>query len=249
TLSALKVDGDTIDNFAPYRLEYEVILATGTTDVPTVEAITTKPSATAVVTDATEIPGTTTVLVTAADGVTTNTYSIGFRTEASDIANLSDLQVDGETIDGFDPDIYEYNVVLPHGTTVVPTVTATATDMNAMVEITPAPTLPGTTEVLVIAENEITTRTYEVNFTVEVSVGTKEGNAIKVFPTVSDGYFRVMTGGGLSRISVYNLAGVRVYGTETGDPEVQISTPGPGMYILKVENSEMTKIFRIIHSR
>ena len=50
TLSALKVDGDTIDNFAPYRLEYEVILATGATDIPLVEATTTKASATAVVT-------------------------------------------------------------------------------------------------------------------------------------------------------------------------------------------------------
>jgi hypothetical protein len=81
-------------------------------------------------------------------------------------ATLSDLKIDGTTVDGFDPDILSYDMELPAGTTEVPTVTAAVYDENATAEITPAESLPSTTTVLVTAEDGITTETYSVNFTV-----------------------------------------------------------------------------------
>ena len=330
TLSDLLVDGTTVDGFSPSILNYTVELPYGTTIVPTVTATTTDPNATYLITDATELPGTTSVEVTAEDGVTILTYNVNFTLEnavptegaptpvhdeilhsvfsiysdsysnlensnfnpdwgqsttvsvdypvggnnsllyenfnyqgtnlgssegspqdvsgkdflhidfwtpnatalnfflisqgsgeeayslpvstnewvsvnipmsyfsdlgldLTDIyqfkvdggdgsvvvyfdnwyfwnvidggdASLSDLQVDGETVDGFNPNVFSYDVELPEGTTIVPTVTATTNDANASYEVIDATELPGTTEVIVTAEDGTTTLTYYVNF-------------------------------------------------------------------------------------
>ena len=77
-LSDLTLDGSTIADFRPTRTSYSVEFPYGTTAVPTVAATTTDTNASAVVTAATSIPGTTTIAITAQDGVTTNTVSIAF---------------------------------------------------------------------------------------------------------------------------------------------------------------------------
>jgi len=78
SLSALTVDGNSIANFGALSSSYSVELPAGTTVVPTVAATATDTDASLVVTAATSIPGTTTIAITAQDGVTTNTVSIAF---------------------------------------------------------------------------------------------------------------------------------------------------------------------------
>ena len=78
SLSALTVDGSSIADFGALKTSYSVELPAGTTVVPTVAATTEDTNASAVVTAATSIPGTTTVAVTAQDGVTTSTISIAW---------------------------------------------------------------------------------------------------------------------------------------------------------------------------
>jgi hypothetical protein len=110
-------------------------------------------------------------------------------------ATLSDLQVDGSTVDGFSPNILNYTVELPFGTTIVPTVTATTTDANATYVIDNATALPGTTSVEVTADDEVTMLTYNVNFTVEDAVPTEgaptpvhDETLHSVFSIYSDSY-------------------------------------------------------------
>lgn len=81
-------------------------------------------------------------------------------------ATLSDLKVDGTTVPGFAPNVLNYNVALPYGTTVVPVVTATTTNPAATHVVTPAAALPGTTSVVVTSQDLTTTLTYNINFTV-----------------------------------------------------------------------------------
>lgn len=82
-LSDLKVNGTTVPGFAKDRYSYSVELPTGITDVPTVVAtVNTAGKATAVVTNAASLPGATTVVVTAEDGITTQTYTINFTVAA-----------------------------------------------------------------------------------------------------------------------------------------------------------------------
>lgn len=77
TLSDLRVSGTTIPGFSPSILNYEVEVATGGR-VPTVSATTNHPNASYVVSPAGQVPGTTSVLVTAEDNETTLTYNVHF---------------------------------------------------------------------------------------------------------------------------------------------------------------------------
>ena len=78
SLSDLTIDGTTISGFSPLETNYDVYLPEGTTTVPTVVAITTDVDATNVITDATSLPGTTSILITAEDGTTTSTVTVNF---------------------------------------------------------------------------------------------------------------------------------------------------------------------------
>ncbi|MBW6498938.1 MAG: T9SS type A sorting domain-containing protein, partial [Bacteroidales bacterium] len=97
-------------------------------------------------------------------------------------ASLSDLQVDGTTVAGFSPTVLNYSVVLPEGTTVVPTVTATTNDPEASAVITPAGAIPGTTSILVTSANTQVERTYTVAFSIETGVVDGPRNPIDFEP-------------------------------------------------------------------
>ncbi len=104
--------------------------------------------------------------ITAQDGSTTQPWVITTTiAPASAIATLTDLTSGGTTVTGFAATTYTYNVELPYGTTVVPTVIATTTDANATKVITPAASLPGATTVVVTAQNGTSTQTYTINYT------------------------------------------------------------------------------------
>lgn len=79
-------------------------------------------------------------------------------------ASLSNLLVNGTTVPGFNPDTLDYTYTVPVGTSTVPETTAIPNDSEAEVEITPANTIPGTTSILVTAEDGNTTRLYTVEF-------------------------------------------------------------------------------------
>jgi hypothetical protein len=78
SLSDLKVDGATLSGFGA-ATSYTVSLDEGTTTVPQVTAVTTTDAnASAVINQATAIPGDATVVVTAVNGTTTQTYTVSF---------------------------------------------------------------------------------------------------------------------------------------------------------------------------
>lgn len=88
--------------------------------------------------------------------------------DASTDASLSDLTLDGTTIAGFSPSNTTYNIELPNGTTVAPTVAGVATQAgngSSNVEVTQAAGVPGTATLDVTAPNGTDTRLYTVNFT------------------------------------------------------------------------------------
>lgn len=88
----------------------------------------------------------------------------------SALATLRDLKIDGTTVTGFASDILTYNVELATGTTAVPIVTATVTDIGKANAVVTAPvSLPGETTVVVTAEDGTTTKTYSIIFTVAPS--------------------------------------------------------------------------------
>jgi hypothetical protein len=249
TLSTVLVDNDTLRVFVSYRFEYDINLEAGVSEVPVLTVTPTNASASAVITDAEGLPGTSSVLVTAANGTDQNSYKFKFITPGSIVATLSDLTLDGTTVAGFDPDSLIYYVELPAGTTTVPAAGATPTDTGATVVITDAPSLPGNTTVEVTAADGETTKTYTVVLSVAVGIGSANAPVISVFPSVSREYFTVRTPGGESRITVFDLTGGIVGKLESYDKEIQLSIPEPGLYILKVENKAGSGVFRIIRTK
>lgn len=161
TLADLLVDGETIDGFDPDVLEYTLFFPDEATDLPEITAVTNNENATLVITQATGIPGQATVVVTADDGSTELTYVVNYLTGSND-ATLSDLLVDGVTIEGFDPDVMEYYLVLSAGTTEIPEITAVTNDENATMVITQADAIPGEAKVHVTAEDQFNQLLYTV---------------------------------------------------------------------------------------
>lgn len=86
--------------------------------------------------------------------------------DTKDDATLKSITVNNVEVEGFDAATTDYDVVLPFGTTEVPVVAATATSANATVSITQAEAVNGSASILVTAEDDITTKTYTVKFSV-----------------------------------------------------------------------------------
>ena len=79
TLSDLQIDSATISGFSSGTTSYSYNILEGTTDIPQITAATTTDTnAQTTITQATSIPGDATVVVTAQDGTTTQTYTVSY---------------------------------------------------------------------------------------------------------------------------------------------------------------------------
>jgi hypothetical protein len=250
TLADLQADGATVEGFDAGTVSYDIELPYGTTEVPEVTATLSDTNAAMVITEATGLPGSTTVEVTAEDGATSKTYTINFTayTPSSD-ATLSDLLINETTIDGFASGTYTYDVNLAAGTTEVPAVTATTTDANAKAEVTDATGLPGSTTVEVTAENGTTTLTYTINFTVTTALTDVENNLIQVYPTITRGDITIQSGMDETTVKVFDITGQMVH-TQTGYSSRQvINIPKPGMYVVRVEGGDNVISYRVFRTK
>lgn len=86
TLSDLKVNGTTVAGFSPATATYNVNFPQGSAVPQITVATTTNASATRVITQASSLPGTATVLVTAQNGTTTKTYTVNYTVSGPSVA-------------------------------------------------------------------------------------------------------------------------------------------------------------------
>jgi hypothetical protein len=170
------------------------------------------------------------------------TYSAENATLATE-ARLSALNQDGTLIAGFSPDVFDYDVHLPSGTTIVPEVTATAMDPNAIVIIVPSDELPGTTTVDVFAEDLIAHNLYTVNFMIGgVGIGDPTVKNVVAYPNPSKGLLFIRNAENC-RISLSTCDGKQVRAVEqfTGT-SLDLSGMPQGVYMLSVERPDHTVI-------
>lgn len=100
----------------------------------------------------------------------------------SDEARLDMIMLDGEPLDEFDPDVYEYDVYLPEGTVEEPILSAETMDDAAFTVINQAFEIPGTSTVEVYAEDLFSTKLYTVNYRIATGTDEKPVPAVHVFP-------------------------------------------------------------------
>ncbi|TCO09872.1 cadherin-like beta sandwich domain-containing protein [Natronoflexus pectinivorans] len=86
-LSEIRVNGALLTEFDPHILDYEVTLPFGTTILPAVTATTRNPIATALVENATSLPGIATIEVTAENGIDILIYTIVFDVEEEEVVD------------------------------------------------------------------------------------------------------------------------------------------------------------------
>jgi len=161
SLSDLTVDGTTVEGFHPDTYNYLVAIPTGN-PLPVTGATPADPVATVSITQTVSVPGTSTVLVTAEDGVTQLTYTINFYVAGTD-ATLTDLTVDGVTISGFAPNTLNYDYQVATGSP-IPMIDGVPADPNADTTVLQATALPGIGTIVVVSEDGLTTNIYTVNF-------------------------------------------------------------------------------------
>ncbi|EJT5935916.1 glycoside hydrolase N-terminal domain-containing protein [Clostridium perfringens] len=88
------------------------------------------------------------------------------RRVASSNSSLSDISINGETMEVFKKDVFDYEIDLEEGTNIVPEITATSEDSNATIEIKNAEILPGVSKIKVIAEDG-TESIYTINLNIK----------------------------------------------------------------------------------
>ena len=159
TLEAIYLNGAQLDGFETKTLQYNIELPYGTNQLPEVTAMVSDPTATATIAvDTANMQATITVT---AENNEQRLYNIFFTIAKNTDASLSGILADGTLIANFDEMTLDYTVDIPFGAT-LPAITATSNDTNATVAITAIDAMHY--NIVVTAEDELTTLTYTVTF-------------------------------------------------------------------------------------
>ena len=157
TLDAIYMDGTPLEGFDQHTQQYNIELPYGTIQLPEVTATVSDPAATY------EIKMDTTlmqaIITVTAENNDQMTYTIYFTIAKNTDATLSGIYADGILVANFDAMTFNYIVDVPFGA-LLPTLTATPTDSNAMATIESVDTMHY--NIIVTAEDEKTTLTYTV---------------------------------------------------------------------------------------
>lgn len=119
-------------------------------------------------------------LVLFKDGAFKVDSSVDFNIDGGQLlsnATLTGIEVNGNLLSDFDSSTNAYNIKLPYGTTLVPTIAAIASVVGAKVEVTESPSVNGTAVIKVTALDGKTTNSYAVNFSVDTKVPTNLNDA------------------------------------------------------------------------
>lgn len=152
-------------------------------------------------------------------------------------ATLSDLKVNGTTIDGFDPDVHTYQV----GVDDAAVVTAEATNTSVIPVITNPPSLPGFATITVTSADGLVTEIYTVEITSTLGITPGQGkSAINLFPVPSLDYVNI-TNVERGEARFYDMTGKLVKIEEELDGEmnrIDISELKEGMYQVWILSGE-----------
>ena len=121
SLNMIYIGGVALEGFDPTKTSYAYTLPIGTTELPAITYDKGDEYQKVVVTTG-GINGTTRIAVTAENGSST-IYQICFSVYKATNATLKMIYLDGQPLEGFDPNILEYNCPLPQGTKVLPVIT------------------------------------------------------------------------------------------------------------------------------
>jgi len=150
-------------------------------------------------------------------------------------ARLSNLTLDGVPLEGFDPDVYEYEVQLPEGTIEEPVLVGTPMVAASTVLTSMAFAIPGSAMIDVYAENLYNHKQYVVNYSIDY-VGTDEPRQelISVYPNPAHDILYVI---GLQNadLAVYSTSGqLMIQKRNFSGNSLDISNLNRGVYVIDI---------------
>lgn len=246
-LEALFLDGEAVEGFNPLQNDYYFVIPS-LEAIPAITAITHDPAASYQVIDPDpDMEGSPwivyIVLVTAEDTAFEQEYSISFR-EIDTNARLLEITLDDQPLAGFNPETFQYTIVLPPGTEQMPQIQAVAESEFAQVIIIPAESLSGTeaqrtASVVVTAEDETTILTYTILFSLD-DTGINEWlhQAGFVYPNPARESIWVRGEGIHADLEIVSLEGkVVIRVSVNGGEKISVEHLPPGVYLLRLVHS------------
>jgi pectinesterase len=180
-LTEIKYEGINLDNFSPDEYKYFIELPEGTTEIGVLEVKTDDYRATYSIKYPNDLPGISTIQVTAPDGGTYSTYSVFLSVDSAyRNALLESLKYSYVPVPDFDPEEFSYNIEFPYGTTRLPTIQAVAQVDGATLEITKPQELPGDGIIVVTSADGVNQNIYTIHFTIGPSGLEKNQAANKI---------------------------------------------------------------------
>ncbi len=189
TLNGITIGGVPLEGFRPEVTSYAYKLPIGSTEVPEIAAVPHDEFQTITINKGT-VNGTTRITVTAGNGNTT-IYLIAFSVDAYTDNTLKSIKLDGVELEGFDPEVNEYWVNLPQGTTELPEVTFEKQDEQFQTVTTRSGGIHGDYRITVRPQSGAS-RSYIIHFSVATSSNTAladlrvEGYSIGFDPEVTE---------------------------------------------------------------
>ena len=160
TLKTIFIGGVPVEGFDADILEYNFVLPYGTVELPSVEYEAGDAYQTIdVINDNLGYI----IVVTAEDG-TRCTYMVKFEIEKSSNSLLKAINNNGVLLEAFDPEVFDYEIVLPYGTMTPSVLTYELAEASQMVNYQPAVNITDTAVFEVTAENGINKSVYRVTF-------------------------------------------------------------------------------------
>ncbi|MBE7015063.1 MAG: hypothetical protein E7419_07690 [Ruminococcaceae bacterium] len=141
-LSDIKVDGVSVADFSSAKTDYTHLLSYDYQGIPEVTGVTKDSGATAVTEEPSSVPGIATIEVTTPGGKT-KTYTV-YLDRAEISTELTDIKVDGVSIDGFESSKTIYTHYLADNYQGFPAISVTKKDNVASENIVLCDTIPGT---------------------------------------------------------------------------------------------------------
>ncbi|MFW5707864.1 MAG: cadherin-like beta sandwich domain-containing protein [Bacteroidota bacterium] len=175
TLASITIDGEPLASFDPQQLHYDLAYPSTVTDVPVVDAQPNDSAASVAIEQAVSFTGseeerTATITVTSQDPTVSLTYTLTFR-YLEDDATLSDILINDVSLEGFDPEVLAYEIVMPTiDPADFPSILPVPADENATVEISePHESTIGLivwwlVEIIVTSEDESVSTQYDLHF-------------------------------------------------------------------------------------
>lgn len=162
TLNDIQIGGVSLDGFSSENTSYNYQLPTGTTVLPEITVTKGEENQTVTIVKG-STNGVTYIRVTAENGTSATTYQIAFSVQKSTDANLTDIKIDGVSIDGFKKDSLNYTYTLTADATSCPSVEVETEYPNQTVEII-SPALEGTATIKVYSETGDSYNVYTIQF-------------------------------------------------------------------------------------